>query len=387
MTTPDRRTALQMLLLAAGGLAAGTGRAAAGRAIVSKIALVEGRVVCGIKIDGHGPYLFMIDTGGFLSLINDDLAREISLQRRGATGGRGVGGAAILPLYIARDVVFGGGATQKTVAFAGLARPFGADVRGALAAGMLTAADSDLDIEAGEWRTYPEGRGEWEGTRLPDAIRGGGPAGAGSPRLFGSVEVDGRVFRMLLDTGAPGGFALDAAAGRALGLTDDTRPWAPARPRGIGGVEGVARIVRAGRASFGGALYERPLVTVRDARLGGDQDGVVGLAVLRGFNLSTEVRAKALWVKRHDSAPPLDDRYGLSGLWIDDVKGRVTVAAVGTGSPAAGAGVQAGDAIVGLSFPDALRAINGRPGKEVTVTLERGGARRDARFTLRPFLD
>lgn len=35
-----------------------------GRVIVSKIALLDGRVVMPVTISGNGPYLFLLDTGG-----------------------------------------------------------------------------------------------------------------------------------------------------------------------------------------------------------------------------------------------------------------------------------------------------------------------------------
>ena len=386
-----RRRDVLGALVASGVMIRGFPVAAAptGRVIVSKLALVAGRVVMGLTIDGAGPYLFMIDTGGHLSMIDEALARSLKLAPQGMTRASGVGGVATLPVFLAHNVVFGGGAVQPYVAFAGMEHGFAGAVRGALAAGMVTAVESDLDFEKGEWRAYPDGRPERVGfTRLADAIVGGDRPESGSPRLYGEAEVDGHRFRFVLDTGAPGGVSLGMAAARKLGLWDDARPYAPQQPRGIGGVGGLGRLVRARSLTFGGRTIERPLVLLRarSDRPGGDDDGILGLEVLKHFNLSTEPRTRSLWVKPYGDFAP-EERYGMSGLWLDPTRDGARVAAVGTGSPAAAAGVLVGDRLVGEPFADLVRKISGRPGAAVTLNLARNGAApRAVTFTLTPYL-
>lgn len=65
--------------------------------------------------------------------------------------------------------------------------------------------------------------------------------------------------------------------------------------------------------------------------------------------------------------------YGPSGLWVIEHKRAFVVEAVGTGSPAAQAGVRVGDQIVGdsLSVTVALRLV--RDGVERTASLELRG--------------
>ncbi|SFN71138.1 aspartyl protease family protein [Sphingomonas sp. OK281] len=393
----DRRDVIRMLAVAGGGIAIdtiGMGRAIAaepGRVLVSKIALIDSRVVMALKIGDAGPYLFAIDTGGFLSLIDNGLAKSLKLTSTGMTRASGVGGRTTMPVYLARDIVFGGGVRQNAVAFAGIDFGFHGDVRGTLAAGILTTMDSDLDIEAGEWRTYPDGHPPRTGyyrieSAISDIASGSGP-GAGSRHLYGSATVGGKGLRFLLDTGAPGGLSLDQPTARALGLWNDTQPYAPVRPRGIGGQAGIARIVRAASFTFGDAQFDRPLVMLRgNGDMRARVNGIIGLQVLRQFNLSTDVRARALWVKRHAIADASEERYGMSGLWIDREGERMTVAAVGTGSPAAAAGITIGDRIVGEPFPTVIRKISGAPGSSVTLSVERGGATSDRTFVLKPFL-
>ncbi|MDQ3896065.1 MAG: trypsin-like peptidase domain-containing protein [Actinomycetota bacterium] len=73
---------------------------------------------------------------------------------------------------------------------------------------------------------------------------------------------------------------------------------------------------------------------------------------------------------------------------VDGTPG-ATVVDVGAGTPAASAGIQAGDVIVGLdnqqvNDPDGLSSAIGahKPGDRVTVTYQRGGTRRTAQLTL-----
>jgi hypothetical protein len=263
-------------------------------------------------------------------------------------------------------------------------------VRGSLAAGILTTVDSDLDIESGEWRVYPDGRPERVGfVKLERAIRSDSALGrnAASPRLYGEIQVNGTVLDCLLDTGAPGAISISYDNARRLGLWDDTRPFAPQATSGIGGSGGIGRIVRADIALFAGQRFDRPLVLLRGPSDGArDHDGIVGLSMLRGFNLSTEVKTRSLWLQRHLDAAPLPERYGMSGLWLDDKGGEIRVAVVGTGSPAWAAGIQVGDRISGPDFRSAIASITGAPGKDVTLSVASNGQTRSVRFALTPFL-
>jgi hypothetical protein len=385
-----------MALLGMGGLAIGTRAGAAEpRVIVSKVQLRGSRVVMALTIGGQGPFDFLLDTGGFLSFIDADFAERLKMQITGQTAAQGIGGRAVLPVYLAHDVVFGGGARQTSVAFAGLERGafgFGRDVHGAVAAGFLTAIDSDLDFEAGEWRAYPDGRPPRDGyVQMKNAIVAGGTGPrAGSRRLFGDAAIDGRDGRFLLDTGAPGGMTVDNAFAKRVGLWDDTRPWAPARPSGIGGAAGIARVVRANSLDFAGTRTARPLVTLRAVGDGiaSGQNGIIGLGLLRRFNLSTDTKTRDLWLKEHRSAATVQERYGMSGLWLDrGGDDRWKVAAVGTGSPAAAAGIAVGDVVAAADGSDVLRQIGGRPGATAQLTVSRGSApARPVALTLTPYL-
>lgn len=378
-------------ILAGLGVAAawpGAATAAGQRLLRASIALEENRVLVAVGMVGKGPYIFMIDTGGVVSLVRDPLAKALKLPIIGHSALGGTGGGDIYPLYEARDFMIGGAIRQSSVALVGAGNlHFGNDIEGTLAAGILTVADSELDFDAGELRIYPDGRGEPAGfTRLHSSIRRLGGRQEGSPYIFADVALGTRTYDCLLDTGAPRTLSLYADAARRTGLWDDSRPYAPFRPNGLGGEGPVGRIVRAPSLALGGLSIDRPLITLHPARaaLSVVGDGVAGLALIRRFNLSIDARARTLWVQP-SRQPAVTERYGLSGLWLDRKGDVAEVAGVGTGSPAAEAGMQVRDRIAG-GWQEVLSRINRGPGAAVTLDVDRRGAKRTISFTLRPYL-
>jgi serine protease Do len=362
---------------------------AEGRILTSPIAIEGDRVLIAVGLNGQGPYIFMIDTGGVVSLVRDDLARQLKLPIIGHAGLAGAGGRDIYLTYKVRDLVIGGSIRQPNVAFVGAGDlDYGRDVLGTLAAGMLTASDSDLDFDKGELRLYPDGRGERAGfTRLASSIRRLGSSGEGSAYLFADVVLDGQRFEFMLDTGAPRPLTLFSNAARRMRYWDDKRPFVPMRPKGIGGQGALGRIIRAGSFELGGLQLDKPQVVLDGPGSGRNAlgDGIVGLPLIRRFNLSVDVHARSLWVQRSNQ-PETAMRYGLSGIWIDQRGDDLVVEAVGTGSPGAAAGVRPGDRITGEKFGSLIDKLSGRPGSEVSLSIERGGAKEQVVLHLAPYL-
>ena len=384
----DRRAFLAAMAAASllpHGAAAAQGRRVGG----ARIVLRDGRVWMQVRIAGSEPMTFIVDTGAVVNLIRRDVARRLALRELRPLILRGVGGDQQFTLYEGKDVFLGNIdiGDADFASYPGEDLPIHPEAAGALASSILTVADSDLDFEAGEWRIYPDGRGERPGyERLPSEIRSSARR-SGAPPIHVEAAIDGRTYRLQVDTGAPGALLLWPEATRRSGLWNDAAPYAPTQRRGIGGVGARARVVRAGEARIGSIAFARPLVSIgnpedRDAR---ETDGIVGLPLLEQMNLSTDVRAGRLWAKRNARpAPP--ERYPLSGLWLDETGGRLVVAAVGPGSPAAEAGLAVGDEIVGTTLGALLPALGGGPGTALTLDYSRGGWSGSARMTLRPFL-
>jgi predicted aspartyl protease len=357
--------------------------------IVSKVTLAQGRLWVGVEIEGQGPFPFMIDTGAHLSLIEDATARRLKLDAVGRTRVNGAGGTETLPVYATGNLVIGGGIREKDAVFAAMTRRVSPEAIGTLSAGIMTQVDSDMDFAAGEWRLYPQGRGERTGfAAVPSSITHVGSP-EGSAYIFAKGVLNGQWFDFLLDTGAPLSLYLGSSATKRSGLWDDNRPYAPMRRSGIGGTAGrLSRLVRADRFQVGDMLFEHPLVNVNDPDLNDDKklrEGIIGLPFLQRMTLSTDVKAGKLWVQGN-GLPAVPERYGLSGLWLDEKRGATVVADVGTGSPAAKAGVQVGDVLANVPLAQAIRMIGQRPGTQIALTFARAGAAMEKRFVLTPYL-
>ncbi|MGN6377181.1 MAG: aspartyl protease family protein [Sphingomonas sp.] len=367
---------------------AGTAAAAKGPLIVP-IGLAERRVLVAVAIDGTGPYLFMIDTGGTLSLIEDALAHDLKLPVVDSSAIRGVGGTARSALYRVAELSIGQVLSERNLAFHGVGGGgFGKDVRGTLAAGAITSYSSVLDFDEAQWRVYPEGLPELPGyaavaselAHLPQSPRG-------SRYIFATVTLDGQPFKCLLDTGHPHMLTLyPEAARRTRYWRDPGVPYAPVRASGVGGTGALSRMVRAKTLGIGPAEFAAPLVTL-DGGARGQRfaDGVIGLSVLRQLNLATDTRRGRLLIARNNQQPDKEDAP-TSGLWVDDKNGELVVTDVGHGSPAATAGITPGDIVVGARLHDFVQALATGAGAEVTMTIKHDGTPRRVTIRLANYL-
>jgi len=379
----DRRDVIGGLALAATGLPVRRAFASGGEAVVNHIALEDGRVWIAAKLDGKGPYFFIFDTGATSNFIDDSFAKSINLQK--ITGGKsvGMGGkVADYSAYIARELTLANGLRFPDMQFAGIGKRVSKDAVGALSAAFFTSYDSDLDFVKGEWRAYPKGRPTFDGlTKLPSRFTRENR----SRRIEVEATVDGYSGDFLVDTGAPSISLTGRAAGDS-GLWDDGRPFAPIRIGGVGDGFILGRLVRAKKVKVGPFVFEDMLVSLsKPGTISMKQEGILGLSALSRLDLSTDVSSGTLWCRPNGLGEPAG-RYSLSGLWLDEVKGRLTVVDVGNGSAAAAAGVRTGDVVIAADLPAALRQINGPPGRQVVLKIERGGAQQEVRYTLKPWL-
>jgi predicted aspartyl protease len=355
------------------------------RVFRSPIRLEGSRVLLDASI-GARSFAFLIDTGAPWSLIDNELAKSLRFKKLpGTRRVVGVGGISELPWYDAGEVRFGGGIRLPNMLFVG-ARPgaFSGDVVGTFGSGLFTSHDSDLDFGRGEWRTYPDGRPDFAGlAHIPSRFITGRD---GAERIEADATVGGYQGEFLVDTGAPGEVSLGGKAAEKSGLWSDDRPYAPMQARGIGKGRVPTRLVRVDRTKVGPFVFEDPLVSLtKPGQPSGAQDGIIGLSLLKLLNLTTQVSSRSLWAA--PSGVVRGQRsYPMSGLWLGGEGNRITIDEVGTGSPAAEAGLKVGDKVVGAEIGAMIRQITRPAGTTVPMTIERDGQRRDVVLTLRPYL-
>ena len=388
MTSIDRRGLLKAMA-AAPFLAPEMLRAQdMSRIALAPIAVRDGRVWMPVSFGDSGPHGFIVDTGNYSNLISETLALRLNLRRIGVARGVGVGGRTQMDDYRAPDVRLGEVRVGPMIFSA-----YRSDIvlhpqaSGALSAGIMTVADTDLDFDAGLWRLHLDGRSDRSGfERLPSSLRWEG-IGSGAAKIEVDTMIDGQRYALVLDTGAPGDILLGPAATRRSELWNDTIPFAPGRSRGLGGDGGRTRLVRAGRASLGGIGFDRPLITLTDPAASGfgRSDGLLGLGLIQRLNLSTDVRGGRLWAKRN-AQPPRPERYGMSGLWLEARRDGVEIVVLSPRSPAADAGLRVGDRLVGGTLQQWIARLSGRPGHAVEIPYQRGDETRTTTLTLREYL-
>lgn len=342
--------------------------------------LTPSRLAMQVRINGSGPFGMVLDTGGALSLIDADVARQLRLQPSGRVT-LGIGGKTDrYDLYRADDVQFGERLRQPGVAFAATKTRFGDAMVGSLASGFLASFDSELDFAAPRLRIYPAGGPDHAGwDRQDKALRPSRLPGA-SPHFFADAALGDIRFSALLDTGAPPALIAHPELVRRLALPDGS--WSPEYKRG----NAIDRVIRyPAPFRLGSFAVDRPLVSVRsESRFG--VDAIVGLPMLRQLDLATDSKANLLF-SRPNGQPAPPPRYNMSGLWVDRDGDRLTAGAVGRGSPAEAAGIRVGDRLSGMDFQTMIRRLNGPPGDHVALTVASGaGAARTVDLTLNDYL-
>jgi predicted aspartyl protease len=351
------------------------------------ISIDDNRIWTAVSLGKLKPELFIIDTGSTRSVVSQKWATANKLKTGGYTMMRGMGGVEKADVVKVKDMLIGGVFTKDYQEFAAAKSLDRADFVGLLGVDFLLFADCDLDFVKGEWRVYPDGRTERAGFyQVPDSIR---PHNVAQP-LGTAVTLGDFAGYFGIDTGAPSALLLDGRAAKKSGLWESDRPYAPFAHKGFGAGSSRARIYRADRIKLHKFVLEKQLISLLEPGLDKsnwkDVDGLVGMQALRHFHLSIDTKNKALWMAPNRLNFANEERYPLSGLWLEGSGTNITIADVGIGSPAAAARLKVGDKIVGQNFAAMLQKFSGAPGKTVSFDYERDGKRESVEYVLRPYL-
>lgn len=349
-----------------------------GGALAAPIRLQDGRVLIDCTIGTNGPWPFVIDTGGTLGLMRNDLVRSLRLRKQGQQRLQLRVGAQPYGIYEASDMRLGGVVPQSRVTFAGVDNIFPANHAGSLAAGIITELPSELALAEGVWRLWPDGapeRGGW--TANTDAIREANNP-LGSPLLYADARINGRQLRVGLDTGIPLSNYVYRAAAEAAGI-GQANIWAPAPPNGTG------RVVRANIEVAGLAIPDALVTLVDQPEWAEFQNGILGMGILRRFDIATDPSSRTVYLRANGNGG-IRDRYNRFGAWIERRGDEIVLGTIGPGSPAQLAGLQAGDRVIGISFATMLDAIYQPAGTRLPLRVDGRGGRRELVVTLADYL-
>lgn len=301
-------------------------------------------------VNGKGPFRFFLDTGG-VNVLTPSTAKALGLESQGAVEGGGVGektesfGLA----KVARIQV--GQAWMKDQSFyvipslEGIGKMMGVDVAGIVGYELLRRFIARVDYGPKRLTLFdPEGwRYEGKGTSLPFTFHGH------HPRVKGELD------------GIPGIFHIDTGSGATL---DVFTPFAEKHglkakaPKAITTVTGHGaggevrgHVIRARELKLGGAVMRAPVVALSTTKTGAFADesaaGNVGQGFLSRFDLTFDYRAQVIHLEPNANHG-LPDRWGMTGMRCDTVDAS-RVLEVFPDSPAAEAGLRAGDRILSIN--------------------------------------
>lgn len=352
------------------------------RAVEIPITLAGTQIlVDGVRVNGRGPYRFLLDTGAQGAGRADiGLVQALSLPRVGTAGASDGGGGARRELAVHRI---------ETLEFAGLvfhdldvvSRDYNAGggggrgpIDGVLGIDLFRDGLLTLDYGRGVLRIEPGALPEADGRAVlaldPDA-----------PVPTVEIGLGGQTVWAHIDTGSMGGIAVGQTTADALVFA--APPVTAGQARTVSGAFEVRQGRLAGDMTLGAQTFVRPTISIvphfRVGNLGGD--------FLRGQVTTLDLAGhRVRFTPSAAPAAPPPRRYGLMMNPPSGGESELPLRGVAPGSPAEAGGLRAGDVIVSLNgvpvgalgdrLPGFMRAT------PLVVGFTRDGARREVTLKL-----
>jgi hypothetical protein len=358
--------------------------------------LVDNHVMLPVTIDGKGPFHFIFDTGGS-NIVDADVAKQLGLGAAGSGAGSGVGNATEAVQFATIDALGVGGATLQRQGFAvapvhaGFGISSGKPVDGLIGFEVLARFVTTFDYGTNTivLRTPRAAVPVTQGRTIPFVFNGQHP--------MVDCAIGGFAGQCVLDTGSRIGLTvLSPFLATHASIVPPNAAAIGANGFGVGG----ASLGRLGRTTLSLAGFTIPdvITDLSTQTQGAFADpyyaGNVGAGVLKRFAVTFDYAHQTVAFVP-DAGFATRDTYDRSGTFLITQGGKIIVADVRPGTPAATAGLVRGDVLATVDGHDAgtlgLAAVRdtfrGAPGTTVGLhVVAKDGTARDVTLTLRDYV-
>jgi len=350
------------------------------------------RIYLPVKVNGSGPFRFILDTGASVSVINQSRSQELGVKAKDTGNLMNVGaGESKTRIYQARDVSFSLQDGNSLALRDALALPMdeveirlGGPIYGALGFELFDRYAVELNYPAKTLTLYDPKTITYSvrGEAVPIIVRDRKPTVSARIAMAGTGSIEGT-------------FVIDTGSGRALGLStpfieknelqDLARNSIPTASGGVGG-DYKSSIGRATSFQLGKSVIETPTVVFSQAARGAttrrSTDGDIGGEILRRFIVIFNYTRKQMVLEpQRNLAGPIEG--DMSGAFLI-AEGRdfktLRVDRVFERTPAAEAGLREGDVIQAIGTRPAteytledLREMFRNAGSEYLLSIQRNG--------------
>ena len=360
------------------------------------ISIIDNRPFVDVRVDGHGPFSFLLDTGSSSSTVSAALATSLHLSAMHAGTGSGAGEQTVrfqtvrVATMTVGDFSFG---PLDVPAFdtAELSRVTGFEhFDGVLGAEIFEQRVVTIDAARGQLSLVaPSGFKPAVGAvAVPFALDE-------NEMPIVTASVSGVAGSFQVDTGDRSGLTLFGPFWRAHDLDRAIAPTVTAMTGyGIGGpILGI--VGRPSTFLLGGFSIPHPVVRLSLQKSGSftvkNRAGSIGMSILKRFEVSFDYPHHTMWLAR---GPGFDapDPYDKGGMWLGLAQqDGLDVVAVTSGSPAAEAGLMEGDLLTKIGGLPAgpktlfeIRKLLQAPGNNrLAVRAVRNGSRYETRLNTR----
>ncbi|HEX3468017.1 MAG TPA: aspartyl protease family protein [Candidatus Elarobacter sp.] len=357
--------------------------------------LVDNHVALPVTIDGKGPFRFLFDTGG-ANIIDADVAKQLGLGAAGGGAGSGVGAQTEAVQFATVDTLGVGAATLRKQGFviapvhAGFGMSSGKPVDGLIGFEVLArfVTTFDYGTQTVVLRTPESAAPVTAGKTVPFVFNGQHP--------MVDCAIDAIPGQCVLDTGSRISLtALSPFLAAHPAVVPANAAAIGANGFGVGG----ASLGRLARTTLDVAGYTIPdvITDLSTQTAGAFADpyyiGNIGAGTLRRFAVTFDYHRQTVAFVPNASFA-VRETYDRSGTFLVAQGGKILVADVRPGTPAAKAGLARGDAIVTVDGKDAatlgLAALRdtfrGAPGTTHELGIVRAGAPKTVSLTLADYV-